>query len=364
MNLSNITDVSFLLRARIKAEISDIELKKKHQQVPDPRRVAATLVNRQLLPNDQVAVIGASGSEKLRVLYPLGKPSGADQVIETAGFVANNSLNAALRLAVDELTKPGSGESFNRSAIYAFIDQLPFNDANETLGLLKEMKDKGIYVHIGYVAQNFTGTVLEELEFRNSVLNTGVRLLTRLNVEEDINAFVEPSLVYGITPQDPHLNFSVMLPGISYVGDYNQTGERSTSHFIVEKGKNITVSASTVTFTEAEDQTGLELRLTDTAGKELKKGVLDKETNALKLEYTAEKKTEVVIDVHLQRPDNQHYMLSFGVESSLTCEDKLDPPPAAPANGEKKNAASVLNGSRATVLSLLGFAVTFFFSAL
>ncbi|KAF2252170.1 hypothetical protein BU26DRAFT_516856 [Trematosphaeria pertusa] len=147
-------------------------------------------------------------NDEASVIYDLGNPgSAANEVIANIMPDGGTWIGEGVRAAVEELSKPGSGETSGRSGIIILTDGVddPSDRATQTIEEIKAAGEKGIRVSMGYMAiGGATGDEFapeQNVAIHDAVITTG-GTMGRVDTAQAIGSFLVEATMKGLTDSD------------------------------------------------------------------------------------------------------------------------------------------------------------------
>lgn len=234
---------------------------------PNNLRIAAgKQLNSALVQTDLVTVIDFSSSAT--TLYPLGNPAGAASVFDKIPASGGTNIYSGVKQAIDELTKPNTGNTTGQSGIVVLTDG---EDSSITLliGQLTRAQSLGIRVSFGFLSPSLPAGVQSLL---TAILNTGGRYGTISNAVGQ-QSFINSVLLNGLTGNDNGSSASVLYPDVAIAGRVSST-ESQTYSYTAQPGEklNFTVLALSgqaldLTLRDAKASTDITKASTDAKGR-------------------------------------------------------------------------------------------------
>ncbi|KAI9782460.1 MAG: hypothetical protein M1839_004946 [Geoglossum umbratile] len=175
------------------------------------------LVDNWLIPSkhsgsakaDLVTVIDFDSSATLD--YPLGDPKGANSSFSRIFPSGGTYIAGGVQMAIDQLTKSGSGDTADRSAILVFTDGVDENTAS-LVSQINRAAGLGIRVSFGFLDPSDT---TQDKQVLLAIQNSGGIYNTIFDVASS-DQFINLVLVNGITKNDnPQGSNSTLIAGLS-----------------------------------------------------------------------------------------------------------------------------------------------------
>lgn len=237
------------------------------QTDPNRLRIAAgKQLNSALVQTDLVTVIGFSSSAT--TLYPLGNPAGAANVFDKIPASGGTSIYSGVKQAIDELTKPNTGNTTGQSGIVVLTDGED-SSITQLIAQLTRAQSLGIRVSFGFLSPTLPAGVQTLL---TAILNTGGRYGTISNAAGQ-QSFINSVLLNGLTGNDNGSGASVLYPDVAIAGRVSST-ESQTYSYTAQPGEklNFTVLALSgqtldLTLRDAKASTDIAKASTDAKGR-------------------------------------------------------------------------------------------------
>lgn len=178
------------------------------------------------------------------LLYPLGDPSGASSVIDSIGHDSGTFIGGGIKVATDELTKPGNDPTANRTGIVVLTDGLddPSSLVTDTIAQITRAGSLGIRVSFGFLS---TDASQQDPDILNAVFLTG-GTFTTFDDAASQEAFIAQVLLQGLTGVDSKAGGGIsLLPGLSTASLLSQTGG-GTFTYGVKAGENINFTITAI----------------------------------------------------------------------------------------------------------------------
>lgn len=117
--------------------------------------VSTTIASQRGLQPDTVSIVDFSEKDDTNVIYPLGDPSGVtEDTFVKIQLRGGTSIGSGIKAALDELTKPGTGDTKDRSGIVVFTDgkdDPPDELVPITVSEIKRAAEMGVRVSFGFL---------------------------------------------------------------------------------------------------------------------------------------------------------------------------------------------------------------------
>ncbi|EHK98274.1 putative Calcium-activated chloride channel regulator 4 [Glarea lozoyensis 74030] len=199
------------------------------------KSLAASLVTTGGSP-DQVTVVDFDSSAA--IIYPLGSPSGAGPSFDTIDSSGGTSIYSGIKLALDELTK-GNAPTAGVAGIVVLTDG---EDSSVTLLVAELVRAKGLGVRVsfGFLSPDSSPSSPSVL---SAILDTG-GVFSTFQDSEALKTFISSVVSHGLTSSESSASGSVLLPGLTIVGNVSSTAAASyTYSAIAGEALNFTVKA-------------------------------------------------------------------------------------------------------------------------
>lgn len=266
---------------------------------------------------DQLTVIDFN--DIATVIYELGDPGkAADEVIASIMPGGGTFIGAGVKAAVDELSKPGSGETSGRSGIIILTDGAddPADRSATTIEEIKAAGEKGIRVSMGYMAikgEEDPYPVEQNTGIHEAVDATG-GTMNRVTTADDIAKFLLLAADKGLTNSDKNNQGDAIdiLPGVTTSAKLKTDGP-NVFKYKIWKDETITVNA-----TALEKFAPLKLSLRDKASNtELKTAETNNDGVAI-LEFKGPSEMDLAIEVSSPVADAKGVFV-VGLVSDVDC---------------------------------------------
>ena len=339
---------------------------------PDDIRLAASqALNNALVDSseatngktaDLVTVVDFASSGRLR--YPLGDPSGANDVIGSITLRGGTAIGTGIEAVIEELTKTGNDPTANRTGIIVFTDGQddPSSGTVLTIEQVKRAVDLGIRISFGFLSPDESN---QNPEIVNAIVESG-GIYATVNQATAQQTFIAAALANGLTGIDATggNGSSTLLSGLATAKFLSQTGS-NTFAYGAKAGETVNVTVTAI------DDLALSVTLRDVkASTDIGSNTTNSSGIAF-LEYTAQTSTDLEVVVSATN-GSASGIFSVGLKSSIPLSDScnitsngtvgLPSTPTASTPAQFTGAAdSVLSGLPVNVFgalfSVLGFAI-------
>ncbi|KAG9230065.1 putative calcium-activated chloride channel regulator 4, partial [Amylocarpus encephaloides] len=199
------------------------------------KSLAASLVTTGGTP-DQVTVVDFDSSAV--VLYPLGSPSSAGPSFDTIDSSGGTSIYSGIELAIDELTR-GNSATAGVAGVVVLTDGSD-SSVKPLIEQLVRAKGLGIRVSFGFLSPDSSPSSPAVLA---AILETG-GVFSTFQDSLALKTFISSVVSHGLTSSDSAASGSVLLPGLTIVGNVSSAAAASyTYSAIAGEALNFTVNA-------------------------------------------------------------------------------------------------------------------------
>lgn len=280
----------------------------------DLRLVAAKALNDALISQNEATggqaadlVTVAEFSSDSAVLYPLGDPSGANNVIDTITPGGGTAIGTGIQAAIGELTAAGNDPTANRTGIVVFTDGQDDPPSGKALTISETQRaaSLGIRVSFGFLTPTSQN---QDIEILRAILESGGVYAT-INEASTQQAFVALTLANGLTGLDATSAnaTTTLLPGIS-TAKFLQTGTNKFT-YAAQAGETFNVTV------KALDPIALMVTLRDvSANNDIASNTTDS-TGITIVRYTAQSPLDV--EVVITTTNSSTGIFSVGLNSSI-----------------------------------------------
>jgi Mg-chelatase subunit ChlD len=305
---------------------------------------------------DLLTVVDFSSTAEL--LYPLGDPPGANSIIDGITLSGGTAIGKGVQAAIEELTKPGTDATANRTGIVVFTDgqDSPASGVKLTIEQVKRAVDLGIRISFGFLRVDSSN---QNTEILRAILQSGGVYATVARAAAQ-QGFIALALANGLTGSDATgtNGSSTLLSGLDTAKFLSQTGS-NTFAYAAKAGETFNVTVTAI------DPIALKVTLRDvTANTDIQSNTTDA-TGVAFLEYTAKSATD--LEVVVTATNGTSGIFSVGLKSNIPLSDSCNitgssnSTPSTPTTSQPAQytggAGSTANLFGGALLSILGFVV-------
>ncbi|KAH8648282.1 putative calcium-activated chloride channel regulator 4 [Tricladium varicosporioides] len=207
----------------------------KNLRITAGKSLAASLVTSGSSP-DQVTVVDFDSSAA--IIYPLGSPAGAGPSFDKIDSSGGTAIYSGVKLAIDELTK-GNAATAGIAGIVVLTDG---EDSSTKLltDQLARAQSLGIRVSFGFLSPDSSPSSAAVL---SAILATG-GVFSTFQDSQALQTFISAVVTHGLTGSDNAASGSVLLPGLTIVGNVSSAAAVTYSYSaIAGESLNFTVKA-------------------------------------------------------------------------------------------------------------------------
>lgn len=263
---------------------------------------------------DLVTVVDFASDGEL--LYPLGDPSGANDVIGSITPRGGTAIGTGVEAAIDELTKPGNDPTADRTGIVVFTDgeDDPASGIVFTIEQVKRAVDLGIRISFGFLSVDASN---QNPEIVRAIVESG-GIYATVDQATSQQTFVAAALANGLTGIDVSgvNGSSSLVSGLATAKLLSQTGS-NTFAYAAKAGETINVTVTAI------DDLSLEVKLRDVQANTDLKSNTTNSTGVAFLDYTAQSNTDLEVVVSATN-GSASGIFSVGLKSSLALSDSCN----------------------------------------
>ncbi|ERF73582.1 hypothetical protein EPUS_07516 [Endocarpon pusillum Z07020] len=264
--------------------------------------------------SDLVTVVDFASYGQL--LYPLGDPSGANDVIGSITPRGGTAIGTGVEAAIEELTKTGNDPTANRTGIIVFTDgeDDPSSGIVFTIEQVKRAVDLGIRISFGFLSVDASN---QNPEIVRAIVESG-GIYATVDQANSQQIFVAAALANGLTGIDSSggNGSSSLISGLATAKFLSQTGS-NTFAYAAKAGETINVTVTAI------DDLSLEVKLRDVQANTDLKSNTTNSTGVAFLDYTAQSNTDLEVIVSATNGSGSG-IFSVGLKSSLPLSDSCN----------------------------------------
>ena len=243
----------------------------------------------------------------------MGNISGAAAAVDLAHNRSKTYIGGGIRASVQELSKAGSANIADRSAIILASEAVDGdNKLERTVEEIRQAGSKGIRVHLAYPALWLSSDMID-IPIVDAVVATG-GVVAHIEEPDDVFGFIAYALATGVTKKDAIAGKGpILIPEVRAASTVNGV-DPTIFQYLVRKKESFEVTIAA--FKRGLNLTGI---MKAANGTELKSGIADK-YGRVNLNYTSPIDQVITFEVNNNTAiESERKAFSVKVYSKLTC---------------------------------------------